>query len=148
MSTKIKTVFYGVGFGRVALLSLIGLWLYPTVSYAIIGETIDDLYKRYGAGKEVGGQMLYKADAYSLTVYFNNKKASMEVYAPMPEVDGTHKPLTDEDVQKILKMEGGGQTWNGVISKTGDKTWVRVDGKVLARLKKGEALVFVDATLK
>ncbi len=119
-------------------------------SHAVIGETPDDLYKRYkSAGKEVGAQLLYQAGDYSLTVYFKDKKSTMEIFTRMPEMDGTHDPLTDEDVQKLLKIEGGSQTWNGVASKTGEQTWVRADGKILARFKKKEkALVFLDAALK
>lgn len=127
-----------------------GLWLLaPGRASAVIGETVEDLYKRYRAGKEVGAQMLYQAGDYSLTVYFKDKKASMDVYCRLPAVDGTHQELTDEDIQKLLKIEGESQTWNSVVSKTGEQTWVRADGKILARCKKKEkALVFLDASVK
>lgn len=134
----------------VPALLVAGLWLAASQpAGAVIGDTAEDLFKRYGAGKEVGGQMLYKIDLYSASVYFNNKKSSMEVYSKLPGVDGAHEELTEVDVQNLLRMQGGNSTWNVVITKKGEKTWSRVDGKVIARFKeKDKALVFVDATLK
>lgn len=127
-----------------------GVWVGSlSAARAVIGDTTDDLYKRYGAGKEVGGQLLYKVDAYSASIYFSDKKSSMEIYSRLPEVDGSHLELTDSDVQKLLQIQGGSVKWNVVISKKGEKTWARQDGRVIARFKpESKALVFVDATLK
>jgi len=128
---------------------------FPHASRAVIGETQEMLYKRYGAGKEVGGQMLYTVqDKYSLSVYFNNgKNASMDVYTLMPKVDGTHDKLSDEDIQALLVLEGANLKWKKLITKAGEPTWEREDGQVIARIKNApdqktqemcKTLVFVD----
>lgn len=125
------------------------LWSATMSAHAVIGDTPEELFKRYGAGKPVGAQLLYKVDIYSASIYFDGKKSTMEIYSRLPLVDGTHEELTDADVQKLLTIQGGNQKWNAVRTKKGDKTWSRQDGKVLARLKpEDKALVFVDATLK
>lgn len=129
-------------------------------SHAAIGDTHEDLFKRYGAGKEIGGQMLYQVDTFSLSVYFNKDVSSMDVYTRMPNVDGTHDPLSDADIEKLLKIESiANGSWYKVLSKTGQKTWRRTDGKVIARFTPQhinpsdqttvyDSLVFVDAALK
>ncbi|PAW78546.1 MAG: hypothetical protein B9S32_06385 [Verrucomicrobia bacterium Tous-C9LFEB] len=129
------------------VLAILGSTAVPL--HAVIGDTPEQLFKRYGAGKSVGGQLLYKVDIYSASIYFDGKKSTMEIYSRLPLVDGTHEELTEADVQKLLVIQGGNQKWNAVRTKKGDKTWSRQDGKVLARFKpEDKALVFVDAALK
>lgn len=146
-SISAKRVSLRGQFFRVATISLLLGAALP--AWGAIGDTREELAKHYGAGKAVGGQMLYKVDSYSVSIYFSNDKSSMEVYARLPLVDGTHEELTLADVDKLLRLQGGDGKWNVVITKKGDKTWSRPDGKVIARFKpEDKAFVVVDASLK
>ncbi len=101
--------------------------------WANIGDDIGQLRGRYGSAKDMGGQMLFQHDGYSICVYFDGSHAAMEVFVR----DGSVKDKTDitkDDIDKILSEEGVGQTWNEVETASGKKIWLRADGKMIARL--------------
>ena len=106
---------------------------FPTPGWANIGDDIGQLRGRYGSAKDMGGQMLFQHNGYSICVYFDGSHAAMEVFVR----DGSMKDKTDitkDDIDKILSDEGVGQTWNEVETASGKKIWLRADGKMIARL--------------
>ena len=109
---------------------------------ANIGDNLAQLRGRYGSAKDMAGQMLFQHDGYSICVYFDGSHAAMEVFVR----DGSKKDkngvaqtdITQTDIDQILEAEGGGQTWNPVQTSSGKQTWLRADGKLIARLSVGD----------
>jgi hypothetical protein len=105
----------------------------PALVRANVGDDLGQLRGHYGSAKNMGGQMLFQHDGYSICVYFDGSHAAMEVFVR----DGSKKDKTDitqDDIDLILAAEGVGQTWNPVQTSSGRKTWLRADGKMIARL--------------
>ena len=109
----------------------------PILAQANIGDDLAQLRIRYGSAKDMDGQMLFQHDGYSICVYFDGSHAGMEVFVR----DGSQPDKTDitqDDIDAILAAEGDGQTWNQVESKSGKPTWLRADGKLIARMSVGD----------
>jgi hypothetical protein len=101
--------------------------------HANIGDDIGQVRGRYGAAKDMNGQLLFQHDGYSICVYFDGSHVAMEVFVR----DGSVKEKTDitqDDVDTILASEGPGFKWNEVETPTGKKMWLRSDNKMIARL--------------
>jgi hypothetical protein len=60
----------------------------------------------------------------------------------------TPHDLTQQDVDKILALEGAGQAWNPVTTHSGQPTWLRADGKVIARFNPTEKILSVIENAK
>jgi len=121
---------------RILALALMVL-TWPGVAHANIGEDLAQLRKRYGSAKDMAGQMLFQHDGYSICVYFDGTVSAMEVFVR----DGSLPDKTDisqADIDIILADQGEGHPWNQVQSHTGKATWVRSDGKLIARLSTGD----------
>jgi len=110
----------------------------PLSARANIGDDIGQLRKHFGAAKDMGGQMLFQHDGYSICVYFDGSRAAMEVFVR----DGSKKDkkgvalteLTQDDIDQILAAESVGFKWNQVQTSGGKTTWLRSDNKLIARL--------------
>ena len=119
--------------------------LLPVLAQAHIGETRAEFEKRYGAGKEVGDQVLFTIDGFTATVFFDAKsRATMAIYAPRKGNDGVAPDLTPADVETLLHEEGQGKEWRK-FQGTAQPTWLRVDNQLFARLRQDEnVVVFVN----
>jgi hypothetical protein len=110
---------------------------WPMAVQANIGEDFTQLHARYGSAREVGNQMLFQHDGYSICVYFDGIHSGMEVFMR----DGS-KPgkidFTEQDIEQVLSDEGEGQTWNPVQVPSGKRTWIRSDNKLIARFTEGD----------
>ncbi len=106
---------------------------------AHIGDDIAQLRHAYGAtGKRTGNAVIFQKNGYSICVYFDQDRSAMEVFTR----DGSMKDKTDitpDDIDAILALEGDGQSWNQVSSKSGKPTWLRSDNRLIARLSTGDA---------
>jgi hypothetical protein len=110
----------------------------PTLALANIGDDLSQLRGRYGSAKNMGGQMLFQHDGYSICVYFDGSYSAMEVFVR----DGSKKDksgaaitdISQDDIDQILAAEALGQTWNEVQTSSGKKTWLTSNGKLVARL--------------
>ena len=110
----------------------------PALALANIGDDIGQLRGRYGSAKDMGGQMLFQHDGYSICVYFDGSHSAMEVFVR----DGSKKDktgaaiidITQDDIDQILATQAIGQNWNEVQTSSGKKTWLSSDGKLVARL--------------
>jgi hypothetical protein len=105
---------------------------------AHIGDDLSKLREVYGAtAQQAGNAMIFQRNGYSICVYFDGALSAMEVFTR----DGSMKDKTDitpHDIDEILVLEGEGQAWNQVTSKSGKPTWLRSDNKLIARLSDGE----------
>ena len=114
----------------------VALLAWPVTVQANIGDDLSQLRKRYGSAKEIGNQMLFQHDGYSIAVYFDGTHSGMEVFVR----DGS-KPdkldITQEDIDKILVSQDG-PNWNAVKTTSGKPTWVSADGRLIARLSEGD----------
>jgi hypothetical protein len=109
--------------------------LAPETGRAHIGDDLSQLRQVYGAtGAKVGGAIIFQRNGYSICVYFDGDKSAMEVFTR----DGSQKDkndLTTKDIGNVLELEGQGQGWGEMASKSGKLTcWVRADQKIIARL--------------
>jgi hypothetical protein len=106
--------------------------------HAHIGDDLTQLRHAYGAtGKRAGNAVIFQKNGYSICIYFDQDRSAMEVFTR----DGSVKDKTDitqEDIDAILALEGDGQSWNEVSSKSGKPTWLRSDNRLIARLSTGD----------
>jgi hypothetical protein len=109
---------------------------------AAIGDDLATLRAAYGSAKEVGGQMLFRHDGYSIAVYFDNTRSGMEIFV-RDGSDPKKTEITSKDIDSILTLEGQGQPWNPVQTRSGEPTWLRADGKVIARFNASEKILAV-----
>jgi hypothetical protein len=117
----------------------------PALAGAHVGDLRADFEKRYGAGKEVGDQVLFTVDGFTATVFFDAKsRATMTIYAPRRGNDGAVPPLTPADIETLLHEEGQGKEWRK-FQGTAQPTWLRLDNQLFARLREDEnILIFVN----
>jgi hypothetical protein len=123
----------------------------PLEGHACIGDTKPQLAVRYGPGKEVGYQILYAYRDMTVNVFFDkDQKSAMEVFSKRFDTGG--KPLegtkeemfekqpqlTQDEIDQILKENGGNFGWGGMRSANGSDFWYRGDKKVIAQYKKQE----------
>ena len=101
---------------------------------AHIGDSLSQLRVVYGAtAKKQANSMIFERNGYSICVYFNGAFSGMEVFTRDGSVKS--KPdISDDDVKGLLSMEGQGQGWSPVTSKSGKMTFLRADRKVIARV--------------
>lgn len=116
----------------------LALVLAATAASARIGDTLTQLRAVYGStAKKQGNAMIFQRNGYSICVYFDGTVSGMEIFARDGSVKGKTE-ITDADVKGILAMEGAGQGWSQVTSKSGKPTFLREDRKVIARLSEAD----------
>jgi hypothetical protein len=112
------------------------------VCHGAIGDNLTKLRAVYGSATKVGNQMLFQHDGYSVAVYFDGAYSAMEIFVR----DGSKPDKTDisrADIDQILLLEGAGQPWNEVRTSRGEPTWLRADGKLIARFNQNEKILAV-----
>jgi hypothetical protein len=119
----------------------------PAAARAAIGDDLPALRTAYGSAKEVGGQMLFRHGGFDIAVYFDGTRSAMEIFALSTKSDKPGDPpktdFTQKDIDGILALEGQGQTWNEVQTRSGEATWLRADGKLIARFNAGEKILAI-----
>jgi hypothetical protein len=114
----------------------------PAPARAAIGDDLPALRTAYGSAKEVGGQMLFRHGGFDIAVYFDGARSAMEIFAlAANQPDKTD--FTQKDIDGILAQEGQGQPWNQVQTRSGEPTWVRADGKLIARFNANEKILAI-----
>ncbi len=124
------------------LVLLFALFVAPALAHATIGDDLPTLRAAYGSAKEVGNEMLFRHDGYSIAIAFDGTRAAMEIFLRDGSVP-TKPDMTQEDIDTILKNEGAGQDWRAVNTPNGQPMWMRHDNKVLARFNTNEKILTV-----
>ena len=100
-------------------------------AHARIGETFDQVTKRYGEGRKQNCDRLPGAEQYNfvknpfaIEVILLDGKSVMEV---VHRVEGPH--ISDDEIKELLKVNGDGHTWS--LDRK-DNQWMRNDHKVRA----------------
>ena len=114
----------------------------PATARAAIGDDLPALRTAYGSAKEVGGQMLFRHGGFDIAVYFDGTRSAMEIFALTANQPGK-TDFTQKDIDGILALEGQGQPWNSIQTHSGEPTWVRADGKLIARFNANEKILAV-----
>jgi hypothetical protein len=114
----------------------------PAPARAAIGDDLPALRAAYGSAKQVGGQMLFRHGGFDIAVYFDGTRSAMEIFAlAANQPDKTD--FTQKDIDGILALEGQGRPWNSIQTRSGEPTWLRADGKLIARFNAGEKILAV-----
>lgn len=113
---------------------------------ATVGDDQEQLFKRYGKGKQLGGNvLLYKLNqkeenGISVSIYFDGNRSSMEVFSRGHDEKGNRIPLTQEDIELILAKNADGQRWQSYRARrSGRNMWRRTDGRMVAHHDSNEA---------
>lgn len=91
--------------------------------------------------------MLFKHDGYSIAVYFDGTRSGMEIFVRDGSIP-TKPDMTQADVDAVLTLEGAGQAWHPVQTHSGQPTWMRADGKLIARFNPTEKILAVMENAK
>jgi hypothetical protein len=104
---------------KALLCSLIAIALAPASVNACIGETLDQLMHRFGPDRteRYPGQSEYSFQFkdWWISVQLLNGRSAHERYAIVLGPDlkpGGKRPLSQEDIDSILQINGGGKKWN------------------------------------
>ena len=116
---------------------VLALLAWSAQAQADIGDDLTQLRGHYGSAKDMGNQMLFQHDGYSICVYFDGIHSAMEVYV-RDGSDPKKLDIAQQDIDDIMAREGSGQAWNPIQTRSGKPTWLRADGKLLARLSVGD----------
>lgn len=114
---------------------------------AVIGDDLTTLRATYGSASQVGNQMLFQHDGYSIAVYFDGTRSGMEIFVRDGSKAGK-EDITQDDIDAILVLEGAGQPWHSIQVRSGEPTWLRADGKLIARFNSNEKILAVMANAK
>ncbi|MES2309845.1 MAG: hypothetical protein V4507_13395 [Verrucomicrobiota bacterium] len=103
--------------------------------HARVGETVEEIRSRHGAGKEVGAsQIVFTIDDFDVTISFEKNRSVMEIYTPHLGNDSQVREMKLSDVQKLLDLQGQGKSWIKSEEDAGGKAlWLSADGKLYAR---------------
>jgi hypothetical protein len=122
---------------KVAALLVVTLAFTTSSARAHVGDTLAQVRDMYGAtAKHVGSTLIFQRNGYSISVLFDGDHAAMEIFTRDGSLKGKDD-ISTTDIQGILTMEGEGETWSEVASKSGEPTWLRADTHLIARLTPG-----------
>src|ERR1700733_6596016 len=119
---------------RIALSLIFSVLMANTIPCrANLGDTIDECIARYGQrlppsgvadpGKTGAEAALFTHDGYNFEVYLLNGVVGCESISK-----ADNSLLSDEDKEKIVKMESAGGNWAKPVSAHGQIIWMRSDG--------------------
>jgi len=125
------------------IVSLLAFACIASNAFGVLGETEDDLARRYGKQTKTGSSSLpgvtirgYTYGSYTVIVGMLNGRAAYEMYS---KKDGTK--ITPNDVAVLMNANASGHTWavdTGVTGGTGK--WVLDDGTAFAEFDKNSSM--------
>lgn len=117
---------------------------------ARIGEKLETLQSRYGAGKEIGeDQVLFTIENFDVTIAFSNGVSFRETYTTRLENNPEQPEMTNKEVQKILEIQGNGKSWFKIKQEPDGRTlWSTTDGSTFAHfLPQFKSITFTASPL-
>jgi len=115
---------------------------------ARIGETVEELQSRHGAGKEIGdNQIIFTIENFDVTISFEKGKSIREIYTTRVGNNNEVQPMNEKEVQRLLKIQCEGKSWQKVEEESDGRTlWLMAEGTLYARfLPKFNTLTFTAA---
>ena len=118
---------------------------------ANLGETVQQLVKRYGSptayaeatAQSPFGRVMYKAGAYELVLFIQN---NVEVGARVSKLDKS--ALTSDEITNILSNDTNGSPWIPVPSDNPNNTqWARADKAAVIYDKANHLLIFTSGEM-
>lgn len=106
---------------------------FASTAVARIGETLEQCQVRYGKGIPADGRFLFRKAGFYIIIEFYDGKADMIAFRKVEKnILGISAPISDNEIQNLLKQNGGGQTWKKAEEVMFDSGWRTEDEKLLA----------------
>ena len=135
-------------------LLILAFTLAAATAQARLGETVDEIAKRYGPStsglypveyirRDYGDrQALYEKDDIKILIVY---KADKSQYESLSKKDPT-KYLSRSEIKAFVEANAGGSTWPNPKETPDGKLWIRQDGNALAVLTPDHKTLTVKIT--
>ena len=104
-------------------------------AWARIGETLEECIARYGNVTKIDeqkGQIFFEKNGYAIcATFFNGQVDTMSFKRRIPGSD-TFAPLNAEEIQLLLKANGGDKKWQSRNVDGPNPEWQTEDGLMFA----------------
>jgi hypothetical protein len=118
----------------ISVMAMLVLLAFATTATARIGETLAQCQTRYG--KEIrttdGLSIFIKAGFYIMVQFYEGKVDSILFRKVEQNILGIPVEISPNEVQNLLKQNGGGQVWKETNEIIIGSSWATEDGNVLA----------------
>jgi len=115
---------------------------------ARIGDTLEEAIQRYGkaVNKASADQFaMFKERSYYITAHFHDDKTDAITYVKAASESSTKGSFSDDEIEKLLRINANGQTWERSKTKAGVSEWKTQDGKLQAVYSESKFLVITTA---
>jgi hypothetical protein len=114
-----------------------------------IGDTLEEEVARYGKPVNKAASedyAMFKQGPYYVTVHFHDQKTDAITY--VKAASGTHNAFSNDEIDRLLRINGGGRDWQQSNNSTGRPLWKTGDKKLQAVYSESKFLVITtDAYL-
>ena len=107
-----------------------------TISHARVGETLEQCRTRYGdtiSKDDKEGTATFRKSGLIVLVYYKDAKADCVVFRKI-QTDplGNGEEISENEIEGLLRANGGERKWNKSKSPSIDSEWVTADGELHA----------------
>jgi len=114
-----------------------------------IGDTLEEEVARYGKPVNKAASedyAMFKQGPYYVTVHFHDQKTDAITY--VKAASGTQNAFSNDEIDRLLRINGGGRDWQQSNNSTGRPRWKTGDKKLQAVYSESKFLVITtDAYL-
>lgn len=114
-----------------------------------IGDTLEEEVARYGKPVNKAASedyAMFKQAPYYITVHFHDRKTDAITY--VKAASGTQNAFSNDEIDKLLRINGGGRDWQQSNNSAGRPLWKTGDKKLQAVYSESKFLVITtDAYL-
>ena len=114
-----------------------------------IGDTLEEEVARYGKPVNKAASedyAMFKQTPYYITVHFHDQKTDAITY--VKAAPGTQNAFSNDEIDRLLRINGGGRDWQQSNNSTGRPLWKTGDKKLQAVYSESKFLVITtDAYL-
>ena len=115
---------------------------------ARIGDTLQETIQRYGKAVKqasAGEFAMFKEASYYVTAHFHDDKTDAITYVKTASGTSTKGAFSDPEIEKLLRINGNGQTWERSKAKEGLNEWKTEDRELRAVYSESTFLVITTA---